>query len=228
MKKLFKFLGFTILSVVIIFVAFYFIKNEKLPEGHSSLDADKMAMEMLESINKTAWDTTYSVSWTFKGGHHYNWNIKKRFVTIKWDENEVGYQTDQNTVSITNKEKYTQEELHKIEANAIAFFNNDSFWLCAPYKVFDPGTERSIVTLKDGREGLMVTYTSGGSTPGDSYVCILDENNRPTSVKMWVSILPIGGMEFTWENYKVLSSGAMLAKDHHLYGMLNLDIDIKD
>ena len=104
------------------------------------------------------------------------------------------------------------------------FFNNDSFWLCAPYKVFDPGTARSIVTLNDGRKGLKITYTSGGTTPGDSYVWILDDNYTPIAVKMWVSILPIGGIEFTWENYIYLSSGAMIAQDHWLYGAVNIDI----
>jgi hypothetical protein len=29
--------------------------------------------------------------------------------------------------------------------------------------------------MQDEKEALMVTYTSGGSTPGDSYVWILDE-----------------------------------------------------
>ena len=107
---------------------------------------------------------------------------------------------------------------------AIDFFNNDSFWLAAPFKAFDPGTERSIVNLKDGRKGLMVTYTSGGTTPGDTYVWILDENDRPTAIKMWVQILPLGGMEFTWENILTLPSGALIAQDHLLYGGMNVNL----
>jgi len=41
---------------------------------------------------------------------------------------------------------------------------------------------------------------------------------------MWVGILPVGGIEFTWENYVYLSSGAMIAQDHWLYGAVNIDI----
>jgi hypothetical protein len=53
------------------------------------------------------------------------------------------------------------------------------------FKLRDPGTSRSIV-MQDEKEALMVTYTSG-STPGDSYVWILDENIP--AWRMWVSIV---------------------------------------
>ncbi|MGW8121534.1 hypothetical protein ACV07N_02665 [Roseivirga echinicomitans] len=41
---------------------------------------------------------------------------------------------------------------------------------------------------------------------------------------MWVSILPLGGMEFTWENYLKLSSGALIAQDHLLYNGVNIGL----
>jgi hypothetical protein len=60
----------------------------------------------------------------------------------------------------------------------------------------------------------MVTYSSGGVTPGDSYVWILDESGRPTSWKMWVSVLPIGGLESKWSGWTQLSTGAWIAQAH--------------
>ncbi|MEO1030455.1 MAG: hypothetical protein AAFX55_03570 [Bacteroidota bacterium] len=66
---------------------------------------------------------------------------------------------------------------------AKAYFNNDSFWLVAPYKVFDPGTERRLVTTEDGKDALLVTYTSGGTTPGDSYLWHFDNSGKPKVIK---------------------------------------------
>lgn len=141
--------------------------------------------------------------------HNYIWDKANHIVNVRWDDHEVILRLEEQSGMVQNSERYSAKKTEKLVSKAIDYFNNDSFWLCAPFKAFDPGTERSIATLKDGRQGLMVTYTSGGSTPGDSYVWILDENNRPTSVKMWVSIIPIKGIEFTWENYTTLSAGPL-------------------
>ena len=110
---------------------------------------------------------------------------------------------------------------------ALKNFNNDSFWLVAPYKVFDQGTQRAIVELKNGTNGLLVTYNSGGTTPGDSYLWILNENGFPSAYKMWVSIIPIGGLEASWDDWLVTQSGAFLPKSHKL-GPLTLSMgDVK-
>ncbi|KYG79227.1 hypothetical protein AWW67_12665 [Roseivirga seohaensis] len=225
MKKLFRILAVIFLTLILGLFVFYLVKNESLPEGTAGSKADNLALEMMESLNKSAWDSTANVSWTFKGIHHYEWNRTENSVLVKWDENEVLLNTINQTGEVIRPEKIREEGKEELIKQAFGYFNNDSFWLCAPFKAFDPGTERSLVTLKDGREGLKVTYTSGGSTPGDSYVWILDENNKPKSVKMWVSILPLGGMEFTWENYLKLSSGALVAQDHILYNGININID---
>lgn len=224
MKKALRVLGIGLLVIVLAVFTFYLVKNEKLPKGESGEKADALAMQMMESLNKAAWDETDEVSWTFKGMHTYTWNKTENVVNVKWDENEV--QLDPESVSgiVVKGEIKQAEDVQKLIKTAWDYFNNDSFWLCAPFKAFDPGTERSIVQLKDGGDGLMVTYTSGGTTPGDSYLWILDENHRPEAVKMWVSILPIGGIEFTWENYLTLESGAMIAQDHWLFGAVNIDL----
>ena len=95
----------------------------------------------------------------------------------------------------------------------------------APYKIFDKGTERSIATLKNGKEALLVTYNSGGTTPGDSYLWHLDPTGKPISFQMWVDILPIGGLEASWDDWTTTESGAQLPTFHKL---LILGLEITD
>lgn len=224
MKKAFRILAIIVLGLFLILFVGKLILEEELPEGVSGLDADYMAERMMSSLGKHAWDSTPGVSWTFRGTHHYDWDMENHVVGISWDDKEVALQPAMKSGIVANGQDYTGAEIKEIVDTSWEFFNNDSFWLYAPFKAFDPGTERSIVTLKDGRQGLKITYTSGGSTPGDSYVWILDDEYRPVAVKMWASILPIGGMEFTWENYTYLSTGVMIAQDHWLYGIVNISL----
>ena len=114
-----------------------------------------------------------------------------------------------------------------LRGKAYAYFCNDSYWLIAPFKVFDQGVSRSIVNTEDNKKALLVSYASGGVTPGDSYLWFLNENNIPESYKMWVKIIPIGGLKATWENWTKSETGVMVAKDHKL-GPMNVDCsDIK-
>lgn len=224
MKKTLRIIGIFLLSFILLLIIGFLVVDEKLPEGEWSPEADLMAEQMLAALNKDAWDNTDAVSWTFTGIHDYDWDRENNVVTVMWDDNEVALQPAFKTGIVANGQDYTGTEVKELVNTSWNFFNNDSFWLCAPYKVFDPGTERSIVTLNDGRKGLKITYTSGGTTPGDSYVWILGDDYKPVAIKMWVSILPIGGIEFTWENYTTLASGAMIAQDHWLFGAVNVDL----
>ncbi len=224
MKKTLRIVSIVFLSLLALLLVTYLVLNEKLPEGQSGPDADELAQLMVTALNKPAWDTTKTVSWTFKDIHDYEWNREVHTVKLKWDDNEVILNPADKSGIVLNAQNHALDQVNKLINTAWDYFNNDSFWLCAPYKVFDPGTERSIVTLKDGTQGLKVTYTSGGSTPGDTYVWILDDDHKPIAIKMWASILPIGGMKFSWENYLTLPSGAMIAQDHYLYNSVNIDL----
>ncbi len=199
---------------------FYFSTNEERPSAkeETAIDADGMARKMLRAINKEAWDTTHVVQWSFKERHHYIWDKERDYVQVRWEDIDV-------RLNINNRSQYNvfqdkKELLDSIKASSYAvdaweYFCNDSFWLNAPAKVFDPGTKRSIV-IEDGKKGLMVTYESGGVTPGDSYLWFLDERFLPYKYKMWVSIIPIGGTEATWAKWEELPTGAMVATEHEM------------
>ncbi|MEM1122258.1 MAG: hypothetical protein AAGJ18_17565 [Bacteroidota bacterium] len=206
---------------IVLFLALAFfivikVASESKPTGTTGPAADALANKVLAAINKPAWDTTGVIQWTFAGRNSFLWDKKRNLVKVNWEDNEALVVLDETTgKAYKNGVEVTGDEGDKLVKKAWASFCNDSFWLNAPAKVFDPGTERSIVDLPDGKKGLMITYKSGGVTPGDSYLWILDDNGLPTSYKMWVSIPIIpGGMEFTWEDWNTLSTGAKIATHH--------------
>ena len=215
MKKVLKWLGIIAGVLILIIAIAFLIMHESMPVGQSGEAAEKLAHRMMQAVNKEAWDTTAVVQWTFAGRHHFLWDRKRHLTQVKWDDVEV--LLDINEVAgkaYKNGQELSGEAAQKLITQAWHYFNNDSFWLNAPTKVFDPWTRRSKVELEDGKQGLLITYESGGSTPGDSYLWILNDRGQPLSWKMWVSIIPIGGVETTWENWKILSTGAHIATLH--------------
>ncbi|MEA1785286.1 hypothetical protein U1E44_04215 [Arenibacter sp. GZD96] len=226
LKKILKIALGLIVLVIAIFGILYFMYNEPLPKGTSGAEADQLAYKMLEAINYSAYEKTQFLEWTFAGGkHRYFWDKKNSTVRVAWDTYVVDLHLQNHAKStvLKNKHPVSGSEKAKRIATAISYFNNDSFWLVAPFKVFDAGTERRSVHMPDGTLGLLVTYTTGGSTPGDSYLWKLNENGFPESFKMWVNIIPIGGLKATWDDWRILESGAFLPSSHQL-GPITLDM----
>ena len=210
----------------LLFFSFLYLRyNEDLPTGTKGPKADQLASKMLEALNEEAYLNTDYLEWTFKGRHHYKWYKTDNTCEVSWDKMTVilDLKNHDSSKVFAGEQEYNGVEKHDYIHKAEAYFNNDSFWLVAPYKVFDPGTERRLVATEDGKEALLVTYTSGGNTPGDSYLWHLDDSGKPKSYQMWVDILPIEGLEATWDQWITTESGALLPTTHQL---LVLDLDM--
>lgn len=222
MKKVFLYVASAILVLVI---GGYLVLNKKLPTGDNPAKADELANKMLNALKKPAWDSTNVVAWTHKGGHQFVWDKKNQMVEVKWDKNDVLLNLKEwnKGKAFSEGKETTDGQLDVLRGKAWSIFCNDSYWLIAPYKVFDEGVTRKIVKAEDGSEALLVSYASGGVTPGDSYLWILDKNATPTAYKMWVKILPIGGVSATWEDWKTTETGAVIAQNHKL-GPLDLNV----
>ncbi|QWX85106.1 hypothetical protein H0I23_05575 [Cellulophaga sp. HaHaR_3_176] len=229
-KKIFKIISVIISLLLIIALICYFVFNKPLPKGNNTKQADVLAKKMLTAINYEAYTTTRFLEWSFaNGSHSYKWDKKTDIVIVKWDDYTVDLNLNDIYLSIVSKEntKITAKESREAFVTAWNYFNNDSFWLLAPFKVLDNGTTRKIVKLKDGSEGLLVTYGSGGTTPGDSYLWKIQPNGFPISYQMWVDIIPIGGIEASWDEWKVMDNGIFLPSKH-VIGPVTLDMgDIK-
>ena len=222
LKRILKIIGgviiFFTLPTLLLFGFMYFKYNEVLPSGKQGVEADQLASQMLEALDETAYINTDYLEWTFKGSHHYKWYKSDNTCEVSWDDFTVilDLGNRDNCKVFVFKQEYNGIEKQDYILKAESYFNNDSFWLVAPYKVFDKGVERRLVKTEDNKNALLVTYTSGGTTPGDSYLWHLDDSGKPKSFQMWVDIIPIEGLEATWENWITTDSGAQLPTFHKL------------
>lgn len=216
--KWLKRIGIFIGILIGVLFLLYFINNESLPKGKMGAEADALAQKVLTAINKTAWDSTGAIMWTFADRHSFIWDKKRHLTQVRWEDKValINLHNVKGTAYQNGEPIADQAQNDELVKTAWSYWANDSFWLNAPAKIFDGGTSRSIISLEDGSEGLMITYSSGGVTPGDSYLWILDEKGLPKSYKMWVKIIPMGGVEATWEDWQPLSTGALISRSHKL------------
>jgi len=219
-----KYILYILLGLAAVLIVAYFIVDKPLPEGKSGPAADALAKKMLMAINDEAWQETAVVQWSFPGGHQHVWDKQRHLARVSWDDYEVLVRLNEVT-GLAFKEGIrvdAPQEEQELVQKAWEYWVNDSFWLNAPNKVSDPGVRRQLVVTDQGKEALLVTYTTGGSTPGDSYLWLVDENGLPYAWQLWVSIIPLGGVEFSWEGWQTLAGGAKIATVHQ--GPLTLNI----
>ena len=219
-----KYILISFLLLIALIAVSYIIIDEPLPEGESGTAADALAEKMLTAINHEAWNNTGAVMWTFPGGHAHLWDKQRHLARVRWDDYEVLVRLDSvSGQAFSNGQRINDaDKEQELVQQAWEYWVNDSFWLNAPNKAFDPGVERQVIRLEGGEEALLVTYTSGGVTPGDSYLWLLDEDGTPRAWKLWVGIIPLGGVAFSWEGWQTLSSGARIATLHQ--GLFTLEI----
>ena len=221
MKKLIKGLGILILVLLLLFVGIYLMYNQPLPKGETGAKATALAQKMQQAINQTAWDSTRYVEWTFIGSHHFVWDKERHLVQVKWGDYRVLLNPNKiEGIAYENGQKIDDPSIIK-KANSL--FINDAFWLNAPAQMAgNRDVKLEAVDLEGNKEGLLITYPSRGDTPGDAYLWILDENGLPTAWQMWVKVVPIGGLEFSWEEWTTLATGAKIATKHQ--SLLNIPI----
>ncbi|MEH6681166.1 MAG: hypothetical protein V7724_11495 [Sediminicola sp.] len=227
-RKILKIIGVFVIALIVVAVALFLYYNEPLPTPLKASEerADVLAHKMLEAIEYGKYQDTRYLDWSFQNGKNfYHWDRKVGKVRVRFKGKTVHLnlvRPEESTVSEGEKIVQGDKRERSIQ-QAMKNFHNDSFWVVAPFKIFDSGTKRQLVYLADGNTGLLVIYTSGGSTPGDSYLWKLGPDGTPLSFKMWVSILPIGGLEVGWTDWRKYQSGAFLSKKRTL-GPIELEI----
>ena len=226
-------LGLLALVFLLAVVAFGWFRaqSHELPALTPGPEADDLARGMMHSVNHQAWLDTGAVTWTFRGQHVHLWDRQRQLARVVWTEDGptlvevfLDLATKDGLVLVAEGEgsdpapPQSQEQARRLR-KAWEFWVNDSFWLNPIAKVFDAGTSRGLVSPEAGdfgeeMRGLLVSYSSGGVTPGDSYLWLVGADDRPVAWRMWTQILPIQGLETSWEGWQDLATGAVVATRH--------------
>lgn len=229
MKKWLKWMAIGTIALAGVATAWAALASEPRPTGTPGAEADALARSLEASSKPDAWRATGAIQWTFGGRNQHLWDRKRQLIRVRFGDHEVlrYVHTADGAIATTDGKAVTGEARSELVDKAFAYWANDSYWLNPLEKLFDAGTTRALSALPDGRKGLLITYGSGGVTPGDSYLWIPGPDGAPEAFKMWVSIIPVGGVKATWEGWKTLSTGARVSTAHKI-GPKTLELtDIK-
>jgi len=215
------FVGVVVLAIAVA----AFVANEPRPTGEPGPAADALARDIMASVDAEAWAKTGVVEWDFGGRQQHLWDRQRMLARVTWGSHRVWIDLGSRAgVAHTDGAPVEGEAARTLLDRAYAHWANDSFWLDPFSKFFDAGTTRAVRRLHDG-PALLVSYSSGGVTPGDAYLWIRGEDGKPARWKMWVSIIPIGGLSTTWAGWKTTETGAQVSTEHRIAGTIPLALE---
>ena len=212
-------LAVTATLLVVVLVGCLKLASDPRPVGSPGEEAEQRANTFETAMGLDAWARTGAVTWTFAGRNTHLWDRERGLARV-----EMG-----NTLALVDLGKVdgrayrNGEELQgdaRLAAikKAYAAWINDSFWLNPLAKLRDEGVTRTAVDW-EGEKGLGISYGSGGLTPGDMYLWLPGgPDGLPGMWRMWVSIIPVGGLSTTWEGWVTLSTGVHISTTHTFPG----------
>jgi hypothetical protein len=189
-----------------------------LPPSLPTPDADRVASQMMAAVNAAAWEKTGAVRWDFDGRAKHLWDRRRGLARVEWSDVRalLDLQRRIGRAFEEGVEAHGEDAMELLD-DAHGKWTNDAFWLNPVVKVFDPGTEREVVTETSTERGLVVRFTSGGRTPGDVYLFWLGIDGTPARWQMWTSNIPFKGMEASWDGWIVLETGARISTKHETF-----------
>ncbi len=228
MRKWFYRSLFVICLLVLALVGSCLLLSKARPTGKPSAAADALARKVEKAIHKKAWDQVGVIQWDFAGRQQHLWDKKRMFSRVTFHKGHVVAlfplsAPSSGFVAVDGKDIKEPIQKKKLLQKAYAFWANDSFWLNPLAKMFDDGTTRKLVTW-EGKTQLMIDYASGGVTPGDGYLYVLDKDFLPSRWHMWVKILPVQGVTATFRGWKTLYNGAKISTRHKLLSLVTLNL----
>jgi hypothetical protein len=188
--------------------------------SEAGTEADQLARRMERAVHKDAWDRTGAVRFIWNHQREHLWDRRRGFDRVRFIGNDQEVLLDigkQDGRAYRNHIELQGPERQELITRAYKAFCNDTFWLNPLAKLFDDGVTRSRTSDATG-EHLIAEYASGGVTPGDRYDWIVGENDLPRAWRLYVKVIPVRGLEMTWEGWQPLSTGALVATEHQGLG----------
>ena len=184
--------------------------------------ADTLALRVYEaSGGPAAWHSLSYLRFNFtvaRGGE------RQRTVRHFWDRRTGDYRVEQRgpgaesyvvlfNVNTREGQGYWQGDTLEAKSNteqledAYRRFINDTYWLLAPFKLFDPGVNRTYApdSSDEATEALHLSFGDVGLTPGDQYWLFIDKGTG--RLVRWTYVLESDGPEtpprsFVWDDYE--------------------------
>lgn len=199
-----------------------------LPVGQPGEAAEKLAQKMIKAADYDKWQGTAAVTFVFRGDDRVFWDKKRKLIEVQFKKKTVQFSELTGKSLCLEGERRLLDECGELTQAAVKRFYNHTFWLNPVFHIQSPGAERALVVnpALSGVEGekLLVSFKSGGSTPGDSYLFTADEEGKIADMRMWVSILTIKGMRAVFSDYRTTETGVRVAHHHKLSGLVSVDL----
>lgn len=185
-----------------------------------------MLLSLEQRIGRAAWDRLGAVSFYFvPGGRAHFVDLKRGFIEVQFAQSSnqflVQFAKDGRGIVYKNKKPVTGQEASDLIAQAYKYNINDMFWLNPFVQMRAPGA----VARVTGQGELVVHYPEGGVTPGDTYVIQFGPDGLPASWKLWVSVLPLKGMQFSFEDWQEIAPGVRVSLMHRSFFK---DVEIRE
>ena len=217
MRRLIRALGMAGAILVASVVGLGCVLTHRLPDAAPGSEALERAARIEAAVGLDAWNELSAVSFVFAGRNHHLWDRQRGLHRVEYGRHVVMYALESRRGRAwKNGKELHAEALDAALERAWSMWCNDTFWLYPFDKLRDPGVTLGAVDLADGSQGLLVHYGQGGVTPGDSYLWIIDADGLPIAWRMWVSVVPIPGLEASWEGWRDLPGGARVPTLHRL------------
>lgn len=187
--------------------------TRELPEATPGPAAERMTLSLEEYTGVQAWKNTDAIRFRFKPGNRVHLFDRNRRMA------RVEFPAEDHSITVLfhldSRKGIVMENGSELEGSARdAWIDkayrahlNDVFWLNPFAALRAPGAVRRLTD----DNALLVTYETGGVTPGDSYL-IYAENGKPVRWLLWTQAIPARGIEFSFEDWKEFDNGLKISQ----------------